>query len=110
MGIEVQVWSERRLMGWKNADPPEIGEGGLTFESLYGPAVRGGEHFELLRYVDPYGKTVFNRLQIDTVLDEFRRLKPYARKPIDERTYDRLIHLAELVKREVHTYLVFIGD
>jgi hypothetical protein len=110
MGTEVQVWSESRLMGWKNADPPEIGEGGLTFETLYGPAVRAGEHFELLRYVDPYGETVFNRLQIDTVLDEFRRLKPYARKPVDERTYDRLIHLAELVKSEVHTYLVFIGD
>jgi hypothetical protein len=61
----------KALDGWKNADLPEIGGGGLTFETLYGPAVRAREHFELLRYVDPYGETVFNRLQIDTVLDEF---------------------------------------
>jgi hypothetical protein len=47
MGIEVQVWDESRLMGWKNSDPPEIGEGGLTFETLFGPAVRAGEHFDL---------------------------------------------------------------
>jgi hypothetical protein len=41
MGIEVHVWSEALLMGWKDAEPPEIGEGGLTFETLYGPAKRG---------------------------------------------------------------------
>jgi len=110
MGIEVQVWSEALLMGWKDAEPPEIGEGGGTFETLYGPAKRAGEEFELLDYVDPYGETVFNQVQIRTVLDELRRLRPYARSPIDERTYNRLIGLAEMVKREVHTYLVFIGD
>jgi hypothetical protein len=33
MGIEVQVWSEAFLMGWKDAEPPEVGEGGLTFET-----------------------------------------------------------------------------
>jgi hypothetical protein len=110
MGIEVQVWSEALLMGWKDAEPPVTGEGGLTFETLYGPAKRAGEKFELLDWVDFYGETVFNQIQIRTVLDELRRLKPYARTPIDERTYDRLIGLAELVENNVHTYLVFIGD
>jgi hypothetical protein len=110
MGIEVQVWSEALLMGWKDAEPPEIGEGGRTFETLYGPAKRAGEEFELLDYVDPYGETVFNQTQIETVLEDIRRLRPYARTPIDERTYSRLVDLAEKVKREVHTYLVFIGD
>jgi hypothetical protein len=87
MGISVAAWSERLLMGREDADPPLIGEGGLTFESLYVPAKRAGEKFELLDYVDPYAK-----------------------KQIDERTYDRLVGLAEHVDKHVHTYLVFDGD
>jgi len=97
-------------MGWKDAEPPEVGEGGLTFETLYNPAKSAGEEFELLDYVDPYGETVFNQMQIETVLQELRRLRPYARRPIDLRTYYRLIGLAESVNTGVHTYLVFIGD
>jgi hypothetical protein len=64
MGISVSAWSEALLMGWKEAEPLVIGEGGLSFESLYVPAKRAGEEFELLDYVDPYGITVFNQVQI----------------------------------------------
>ena len=96
--------------GVEGRRPPEIGEGGLTFETLYNPAKRAGEEFELLDYVDPYGENVFNQTQIEMVLEDIRRLRPYARTPIDERTYSRLIGLAEKVNREMHTYLVFIGD
>lgn len=84
MGIEVQVWSERRLMGWKNADLPEIGEGGLTFETLYGPAVRAGG---ALRIAAICGPVRGDRLQ--SIADRHRPGRVSAPQAVCQEAYRR---------------------
>jgi hypothetical protein len=68
------------------------------------------ESFPLLRYVDPYGLTIFNRLQMDSFLPEWARL--YDRtKTVEEREHlKRIESLARRCRDEVHLYLKFVGD
>jgi hypothetical protein len=66
--------------------------------------------FCLLRYIDRYGHTVFNELQMPDFLEEWRRL--YRRAVTDE---DRevLARVEELARRICETqlnYLRFLGD
>jgi hypothetical protein len=63
-----------------------------------------------LQFIDPYGDTTFNRLQIPILIEE---LKSVAKKLQDNAIRDhlrRLIELAEKSQDEVHTYLKFVGD
>ena len=53
-----------------------------------------------LRFVDPYGDTTFNQLQIDLLLDE---LKELGAEP-------ELIAFVEQARGQMHTYVKFIGD
>lgn len=62
----------------------------------------------LLRYVDWYGDTVFNRLQIGDVLAELRSLAERAQGDDDKKLLDRIIHLAERCEQEPHLYLNFV--
>lgn len=62
--------------------------------------------FVLLRYLDPYGDTIFNRVQIQALIEDLLRLKSqYQVTALDE-----VIALAEQCKQEIHAYLVFYGD
>ena len=60
-----------------------------------------------LRFVDPYGNTVFNQLQIPDLIRELQQL---SRGAGASETLDRMIELAQKSNGEVHTYLKFIGD
>lgn len=66
--------------------------------------------YPYLAYVDPFGITVFNRLQMDVVIPELIRLRS------EERAYrigviiDRTIQFATRCRDEVHLYLEFEGD
>jgi hypothetical protein len=64
------------------------------------------EGFKLLRYLDPYGDTIFNRLQMDDLIQDLRQLK---RLETNSRIDDVLL-LAERCKEDIHTYLYFYGD
>jgi hypothetical protein len=66
-------------------------------------------HWELIKYIDPYGDTIFNHLQIDTLLKEFRALQKFCSSD-DERAW--LNQAIALIERsgEVHTYIKLIGD
>ena len=63
-----------------------------------------------LRFIDPYGDTVFNQRQIPGVIEELTaRLSSLG----DEQTrthVESVINLAKKAKGQVHTYLWFIGD
>jgi hypothetical protein len=68
----------------------------------------GGSH--CLAYIDEYGGTTFNRLQVPRLLEELDEIPTDA---LDARTrefLERLRGLAERCIREVHTYLKFSGD
>jgi hypothetical protein len=63
-----------------------------------------------VRFLDPHGDTVFNRLQLPVLAQE---LDVLAAATKDRAVRDHLSAVAELARRaagEIHTYLWFIGD
>jgi len=68
------------------------------------------ESYHCLRYVDWYGDTVFNRLQMETVLGELDRIRLHARESGEEDLVDRVKELARRCQAEPHLYLKFYGD
>ena len=64
------------------------------------------KEYKLFHYIDPYGDTVFNRLQIDDLLSDLKKLKEVA----DSDIIDGIIKLALKCKAGPHTYLKFYGD
>jgi hypothetical protein len=62
-----------------------------------------------LRFVDWYGDTVFNHLQMGTLLEELARLSEEA-PPDAKELLEEIAQLAETCQRRTHVYLAFIGD
>ena len=63
-----------------------------------------------LRFVDPWGDTVFNQSQIPVLLEE---LRSELAQDLEPRLRDHLQQVVALVERAVdqtHTYIKFIGD
>jgi hypothetical protein len=65
-----------------------------------------------LRFIDSYGDTVFNGLQMDAFIEEWTRLSDRALDagPESARFYEAVLAMAERCRSEVHLYLRFIGD
>lgn len=63
-------------------------------------------NFKLLCYLDAYGDTVFNNLQMDDLIKDLQKVKLIETNPL----LNEIILLAERCKKEIHTYLVFYGD
>jgi hypothetical protein len=62
-----------------------------------------------LRFIDPYGNTVFNRAQAEVLARELSEI----RNQLDEHTaglFDSLVTLATRVASGLHLYLWFEGD
>ncbi|MEJ7914240.1 MAG: hypothetical protein WKF70_13855 [Chitinophagaceae bacterium] len=64
------------------------------------------KHSKLLCYLDPYGDTFFNRLQIDDLIEDLRNLEKLETNTL----IDDICALAVRCKEEIHSYLVFYGD
>jgi hypothetical protein len=80
--------------------------------NLLGSVLPGYEDatFHQLRFIDPYGDTVFNRPQMEPFLVEWDRI---ATRPLDverRRVVDQVARLARRCSEEVHLYLRFRGD
>jgi len=68
------------------------------------------QSYHCLRFIDPYGDTYFNRIQIDAYLSEWDRLLgKVAEKEIKD-LYMRIKALAQRCQQEPHLYLKFVGD
>jgi hypothetical protein len=66
--------------------------------------------YQLVQFIDPYGDTVFNRIQMDAFLEDWEKLFEAATAP-ELREYLLAVKaLAERCRDEVHLYLKFIGD
>jgi hypothetical protein len=63
-------------------------------------------NYKLLHYLDAYGDTVFNRLQMDDLLRDLQKLRNIE----VFLNLDEIKQLAQRCKNEAHTYLVFSGD
>jgi hypothetical protein len=98
-------------MAWKiileNEDREQIGvvSKELEFKNLEGVSI--SYTFKLLKYLDPYGDTIFNANQIDDLLIDLDVLKQHY---IDSGLINEIIDLAIKCKSEPHTYLIFYGD
>jgi hypothetical protein len=68
----------------------------------------GDPDFPMLGLVDPYGDTIFNGLQMRSVIPEIQRLKKLTPNP--PAVLDELEDLADLCANGIHLYLVFVGD
>ncbi len=63
-----------------------------------------------LRFIEPWGDTVFNQSQIPVLLEELKAEISFQSNP---KTRNHLETVAQLVERAVnqtHTYIKFIGD
>lgn len=65
------------------------------------------ERLRLLKYLDPYGDTCFNAVQINDVIEDLNTL---ISNGVEDDTIRKIIALALRCKNEPHTYLVFYGD
>ena len=68
------------------------------------------ESFQCLRFVDPYGDTVFNRVQMPTFISELERVQQQADSDRERGRLVEVGRLAERCLREVHLYVRFFGD
>jgi len=63
--------------------------------------------FTLFHYINPYGDTVFNCLQIDDLVKDLEQFKRISNQ---KSVIEEIISLAKKCKNEVHTYIRFYGD
>ena|ERR1700761_210438 len=63
-----------------------------------------------LQYMDPYGDTIFNSLQLPRFLDEWKMVMELATAAEDKEMASSVQRLALLAEEEIHMYLRFVGD
>ena len=72
------------------------------FNSIY----LNDNRYKLLKYIDPYGDTFFNNLQMADLIDDLNQLKQLDNNSL----IDEIIGLAHKCEDSIHTYLAFYGD
>ena len=68
------------------------------------------ESFQCLRFIDPYGDTVFNRAQIPTLLGELERVTDRTNNATERQQLAEIARLAERCSSEAHLCIRFYGD
>jgi hypothetical protein len=66
--------------------------------------------FPLLCYVDPYGNTIFNGLQMRPLLEELDRLADECESDEEKEVLTQIRGLAVECRDHTHLYIRFIGD
>jgi hypothetical protein len=66
--------------------------------------------FTCLRFVDPYGDTIFNRLQMTALLDDLHVLRQNPGNDQHENILSQIETLVQRGQSEPHIYIKFIGD
>ena len=98
-------------LGWENETGGLLG-GVDDMHNLtsYLIAHANKEDSRCLRFIDPYGDTVFNQLQIPVLEDEIRPLAANQLSPEAEIHRKEILACIDLARDKVHTYLKFRGD
>jgi len=63
-----------------------------------------------LRFVDPYGDTMFNSLQMPTFISELENAIDKVVDPESKEIGREILKLAKICKTDQHQYLKFYGD
>jgi hypothetical protein len=102
MGLTITLETENGSIISQVGDPKNI-----LFEIL--PAFDDVSYY-CLRFIDFYGDTTFNRLQMDAFLSEWERVKKLAKTSEELHLLAEVETLAQKCKSEPHFYLKFYGD
>ena len=65
--------------------------------------------FPLLRCVDPFGKTVFNHLQMEPFLEEWQRVEGRAKDESQREAWGKVKEMAQVCRADRDLYLRFVG-
>lgn len=84
-----------------------IDDGGLLAKCLLDIK---NSNFCCIKYIDSYGDTVFNRLQMDDLIKDISIIKDNVKTKEFDELAEKIIGFAEKCKNEVHLYLKFYGD
>jgi hypothetical protein len=68
------------------------------------------EHSICLRFIDPYGDTTFNQLQIPILKKELELAIENSNEDLVKNHGEKLLSLIEKSENIVHTYIKFYGD
>jgi hypothetical protein len=103
MGLDIELRDEfgGRVEG--------IGDPKNLLAGLLPQAEKSGA-YPMLAGIDPYGDTVFNRIQMPRFLFEWVDVVAGARSEEDRELVLEIARMARRCAAEVHTYLKFIGD
>ena len=93
-------------------------ETGEKLESIYDPTSilprlipsHADKSSQCLRFIDPYGVTVYNGLQMPFLLEELETLLQRTQGQEAKEFVARIIELAQRTQNDVHLYLKFNGD
>jgi hypothetical protein len=64
----------------------------------------------LVRFIDPYGDTTFNQLQIPDLITELTGAKEWQLSSDERAHLDKVIQLVRRSMSQHHTYVKFVGD
>ena len=67
-------------------------------------------NFVLLSGIDPFGKTVFNHLQMESFLQEWERIKDRVRDESQKEAWKKVKEMAEACRHDRDLYLRFVGN
>jgi hypothetical protein len=71
--------------------------------------VTSGSDFSLLSGIDPFGKTVFNHLQMESFLREWERVQERVRDDAQREAWRKIREMAETCSQDRDLYLRFVG-
>jgi hypothetical protein len=66
--------------------------------------------YQLIRFIDWYGNTMFNRPQMDAFIGDLNKLATKVKTEEETELLRRVIDFAHRVREEPHLYLKFYGD
>ena len=79
----------------------------LPTQLLWSPLPRP---LSLLSFVDPYGDTYFNRLQVPVLRKELHDLRLSGKQDSERQLLSELETLCDICEEQAHHYLKFLGD
>jgi hypothetical protein len=91
----------------------EIIEEVFDEESRLSPLIEAVPEFETthcIQYMNPYGDTIFNSLQLGRFLEEWKMVEQQADTQEEKDLVAAVQRLAVLAEEENHMYIKFVGD
>jgi hypothetical protein len=93
-------------MGWTVSIEDEKGQVLSELNKEFEHQDFEAKDYKLLQYLDPYGDTKFNHLQLGALIEDLKKLK----QRDDNHQIGEIIRLVEECLGMVHCYIVFYGD